>query len=573
MKKITLMAAAMLASASMLCAAQVTEPTTLWANAFTNSGYAATSQGGNIALAPDGGVYAIAAHGTGKAGFTGDSIQWGTNKVAPGTPTTANSDNQSFMLSKIDGEGNLVWRVYTENGDITGNDSRVATTDDGVVAFFEVRHAKDYADQDVVFVDGKDKRYPMNWTLESAGANRYFTGILMKVSQDGEIKWIVPLKMNHDPQPNASSTYSTNTGQGIYTYALATDENGCIYAAGNMRTTMTIAKADGSDVVINPHNVEGWNGDPQKSVGNLYILKFDKGGNYVSHVVTGGEATHEVITNMVVKDNMLYFFGRVTGNGNAVTLGDKTITPDNTNCGFVAGSMFVNLKDMRWFQYYSNTKSGGTAQTNGMRVFGNNLWIMCKTNMQGIVAGDKTLTAPDTRDAMLIKVDATTGEALDGYVKETNQAGYFDCFEGSDGFVYVSGHTLLGPLTLEKFDPSDLSEAVESWQLISSTNDTQAIEMDEDGVLYVMARTRGNTTFINSNFTTNAGGFSCTIAAFQMPVKKNTTAITSVEGEKTVQAVRYYNLAGLESATPFQGVNIMVKQYTDGSRQAVKIIK
>jgi hypothetical protein len=42
---------------------------------------------------------------------------------------------------------------------------------------------------------------------------------------------------------------------------------------------------------------------------------------------------------------------------------------------------------------------------------------------------------------------------------------------------------------------------------------------------------------------------------------------------KTVSSVRYYNVSGQESAEPFQGVNIVVTNYTDGSHTTTKIVK
>ncbi len=54
---------------------------------------------------------------------------------------------------------------------------------------------------------------------------------------------------------------------------------------------------------------------------------------------------------------------------------------------------------------------------------------------------------------------------------------------------------------------------------------------------------------------------------------KNPDAITTVDGTKQPQGVRYYNLAGVESAEPQQGVNIRVTTYTDGTRSSEKIIK
>ena len=54
---------------------------------------------------------------------------------------------------------------------------------------------------------------------------------------------------------------------------------------------------------------------------------------------------------------------------------------------------------------------------------------------------------------------------------------------------------------------------------------------------------------------------------------KNPDAITIVEGDKQVAGVRYYNIAGIESSEPQQGMNIRVITYTDGSRRTEKIIR
>ncbi|MBQ4008503.1 MAG: hypothetical protein II603_08185, partial [Muribaculaceae bacterium] len=50
------------------------------------------------------------------------------------------------------------------------------------------------------------------------------------------------------------------------------------------------------------------------------------------------------------------------------------------------------------------------------------------------------------------------------------------------------------------------------------------------------------------------------------------TAVTDVTG-KAVAGVKYYNLAGIESDRPFEGVNIVVTTYTDGSRSSSKVLK
>lgn len=51
------------------------------------------------------------------------------------------------------------------------------------------------------------------------------------------------------------------------------------------------------------------------------------------------------------------------------------------------------------------------------------------------------------------------------------------------------------------------------------------------------------------------------------------TAINDVTVSATPVAIDYYNVAGVRSATPFKGVNIIVKTYSDGSRTTEKMVK
>ena len=54
---------------------------------------------------------------------------------------------------------------------------------------------------------------------------------------------------------------------------------------------------------------------------------------------------------------------------------------------------------------------------------------------------------------------------------------------------------------------------------------------------------------------------------------KKPDAITTVFGNKQFECVRYYNLAGVESAEPQPGVSIKVTTYSDGSRQSEKVLR
>lgn len=51
------------------------------------------------------------------------------------------------------------------------------------------------------------------------------------------------------------------------------------------------------------------------------------------------------------------------------------------------------------------------------------------------------------------------------------------------------------------------------------------------------------------------------------------TAVDNVEAGKAVASVRYINMQGVESATPFAGVNVAVTTYADGSKTTTKVVK
>ena len=53
----------------------------------------------------------------------------------------------------------------------------------------------------------------------------------------------------------------------------------------------------------------------------------------------------------------------------------------------------------------------------------------------------------------------------------------------------------------------------------------------------------------------------------------NVTAIEELTGNKNVVSVRYYNVMGVESTHPFDGINIVVTRYNDGSVTTVKVMR
>lgn len=58
--------------------------------------------------------------------------------------------------------------------------------------------------------------------------------------------------------------------------------------------------------------------------------------------------------------------------------------------------------------------------------------------------------------------------------------------------------------------------------------------------------------------------------AFFTFVERDYTGVQDVTTAKSVAAVSYVNLAGQQSAEPFEGVNLVVTTYTDGTRSVAK---
>ena len=97
--------------------------------------------------------------------------------------------------------------------------------------------------------------------------------------------------------------------------------------------------------------------------------------------------------------------------------------------------------------------------------------------------------------------------------------------------------------------------------------------------LYAMTRCKGSNltskapaTSAKAPFVVNATEYSCLISAYTLPFTAS-TAVKNVNAEKTATAVIYYNLQGIASNEPQPGINIKVTTYSDGSREAVKIMK
>ncbi len=570
MKKITLLAVAVIASTSMIASAQTTlaDTQTLWAKQLTTSN---ATQGSQIAWAKGGGIFVIGDAGTKTAS---EEIKLGDDLLGYGVDYGGNSTNCNLVLNKLDADGNLLWTVISCGGETASNETCIAPTNDGgVVAFFKMRHTQGYETSPIKFKDATGSETTLDWSI--TGTNRYYNAYVVKVNAQGAITWITPIEVNHvtDATTYPAISEGTNIGTGVYTYAVEIDAAGNVYIAGRMVAALTI---DGTTIAV--HNTSA--NTINNVGGNMFLIKLDSNGNYINHIVSGGTSGKERITNLAIDGNSIYLLAAITGatGGSTFSLGNIEATSTGTFESFATAKLDLDLTP-QWFKFYESNLNGSAINSPNLTIGDDELFIGTYGKMGLPDVGGSPFSASLTRQAIMLKANAQDGALTAAMKKDVNQEGYVDAFMGSDGKLYAMSYgltsgNLVGNLVLDKINPATMA-IEESATLMTNTANAQGIAV-KDRKIFTLARAARNVNinFINSSdITFNRDPFTTVIAGYELPQSFTPTAISSVNAEKTLKAVRYFNATGIESATPHPGFNIMVKHYSDGSREVVKIMR
>ena len=536
MKKLYMIAATMLAAATVsMSAAGLADTQTLWGKLYTNSASTNTTkyttQGDGVVLATDGTI--ITLNDVGSMATT-ESLLFGGEEVGKGAAYSGNSVNHSLVINKISSEGTVQWSISSTAGELDNSSSVIAATPDGgAAAFLAMRHSEGNLDKRIAIKDAKGTSHEIAFDVEA----RSYHAMVVKIDADGAIEWIKDIDVNNVADKEVYPKWTKNNiTQGIYAYAIDVDAAGNIYVGGRMCAALTIG-----DTVIEPHNVDTWNGDPQTSVGNMFILKFDAKGNLVKHLESAGAATQESVRSLKVVGDKIYAFGLVAGLADTeYSLGGKSVTTTNNLISPALARLDTDL-NVDYLKHYTTTKSNSTLQVPTMVVIGNNVYLMGTANFE-IAIGETAYKTQHNRDAWLFCVDAATGDAKNCYIHQALQTGFFGAFEGTDGALYVaeygltiyngSKYTYEGNTTIYKFNENDLSEPVD--QAIFATHPSTGYGLAIDGTtLYVYDRLVYNNAtgnFINSDLAFSSPSYVGRLAAYGV----------------TVGAVEAVEIAGLE---------------------------
>lgn len=137
----------------------------------------------------------------------------------------------------------------------------------------------------------------------------------------------------------------------------------------------------------------------------------------------------------------------------------------------------------------------------------------------------------------------------------------------TDGAFYLPSHT--GSINVQEFKAA--------FNVDYSLNSNVAPQLT-DGAVYSFEALVKEVATTNAK---SAPAYDATVTPstkyvvypLNLDADKVATGVNDVNSAKEVKGVSYFNMMGVESAQPFDGVNIMVTTYTDGTSSAAKVLR
>ena len=145
-------------------------------------------------------------------------------------------------------------------------------------------------------------------------------------------------------------------------------------------------------------------------------------------------------------------------------------------------------------------------------------------------------------------------------------------YNGTDGAFYLPSHT--GSINVQGFKAAfyiDYSlNSVDNPRLTDGEVYSFEALVKEMAVATTDAKSAPRKTAYDS---TVAPSTKFVVYPLDLDTNKVATGVNDVNSAKEVKGVSYFNMMGVESAQPFDGVNIMVTTYTDGTQSATKVLR
>lgn len=426
-----------------LCVAAAAQYTFSWYSPLVGYSEKAQSTIQSVKINSRGDVYTFASFGTNvdtdAYDGTGEPVADFLGRRFTGAPYKGGTSyGMNMLLVKHDLDGNIIWSVNSDIGDeyISGSDF-VPTADGGAFVALKSRYTNknQFADDIILRTVSNDG------SLDSVLWHCSFWSyqpVFMTIDPTGNVSRIVTAYVDTTAMPSAGH-YSYGTPDAFDLYAVTADDEGNFYVAGRLKKEMVI---QGHTIPV--HNTDGWDGDSQKQVGSLFILKLDTNLDYVAHLTSGGSTAYDQIKTAEFRDGKLYFAGTYKASASTpFTLGDKSCTPVGGEVGIFAAQLDKDL-NVNWLTGIPGVTASGknSIQLESMDFSSDGSRFYLGGGVQGgIMVGQSQIESQSSAyNGFIVVVNAVTGSVDDGTVWQNSGIGKVYGVIANTDSLYVYGY-------------------------------------------------------------------------------------------------------------------------------------
>lgn len=386
---------------------------------------------------------------------------------------SGNSYNANVALEKIDKTtGEVLWTVYSDRGDNLHSYCHVQpASDGGAYLMLYSRHWDEDAETTLLRLRSTKSTEAVTLNTElglftgsDGNQHKFYVPVLAKVSADGVVEWAKVII-----EPTAVDKGSKFPAWISFTNSFAVDADDNIYVGGNYRTTITFTDKDGNKTATTPKNVSGWNGDDQNTIGDLYLAKFDKEGNFLRLFTVESDAAYAnaaFVDQLAIGNGKVLFEGRLLGNGSTVTIAGTAMTAATAGQSMIYGAFDADLNPV-YAKLLNQTGTSGALQCENAQFLNGSFYLtgssmkQTYSDSEGHVVLAPNATGSTQHQGFIIKIDPEMGNVLAAGNQGNSRSisKYFGVFEtrnaeGETG-LYAFGYEMTGGSVIVSFSEED----------------------------------------------------------------------------------------------------------------------
>lgn len=520
----------LLLGAGIVGQAQEDYPEALWAGRMT--GVAGGDVLQNMIVDTEGDLVALSYIAS---TATVTSMEW-MGAAVPGVTFSdvyaGNSNNKNAVITKHNPEtGEILWTAYSTGADWGTGQGAVRQTADGGFVFASKLRLEDgaAADSQPLFVGADGTQTELTAAQWTYNDSRIYNVGMVKLSPSGVVEWVKVLQVNplvaDDNTPEEEWVFASD---GVVLADVAVNGQGEILLGGRVATAIEL---DSSNELVATAN-QGWNGDSQTTVGNLFVARFAADGAYEAVFFLDNDDAVSKAVSLDYKDGKLLLCATVTGTEDDQAYNFGSIADQitvSTLPTLVVAAMDPHYLMPSWVKALPSVGYNGSQvyQNGRANLIGDDAYAALQ--WQGAIdLGDgETLSVTEAkREGLIICLDGETG-SLKGAAtsRETfGEAGaiigYHNVMQSpvSEDSVYVCGSWLAANkgLMLRSYTKGDLqTNGLTTYTLTSAGMNATGYAVENDGVVYSYFRPNKEALVMGSDeiveFATN--GYTIVMAA------------------------------------------------------------